>query len=177
MVAEYTGELLYTRKEFLKREASYINDPVLPRGGFIYAIEVEGKKYWLVFRKQLFWLFLYYFLFLKILLGHKNLQIQVKIEIKVSFSQNLTTFHRIDGTEDCGQPSRLINNSVQKYVNLEPRAIKIDGVPRLFFVATCDIPPGRQLFYTYGDDRESMKDDFPWLFSDDHLTEGKHLII
>jgi len=60
-------------------------------------------------------------------------------------------------------------------VNLEARAIEIDGVPRLFFVALCDIPPGRQMFFNYGDHRESMKDNFPWLFCDDHLTEGKHI--
>jgi hypothetical protein len=54
VVAEYNGELLHTQKEFLKREACYINNPDLGSAGFIFAIKVGRKKYWLVFRKKLF---------------------------------------------------------------------------------------------------------------------------
>lgn len=54
VVAEYTGDILYSRKEFLKREALYLNDPKLAPGGYIFGFNLEGKSYWLVLRMDYF---------------------------------------------------------------------------------------------------------------------------
>jgi hypothetical protein len=86
------------------------------------------------------------------------------------------TSFRIDATEECGDPGRVINNSARQYVNLAPFAMEIDSVPRLFFRATCDIPAGKQLFYHYADNRKVIKESCPWMFNDASLTEGKAFI-
>ena len=49
VVAEYTGTLIHSRKEFLERERLYLNDPNLTPGGYIFGFQVGGRKYWLVF--------------------------------------------------------------------------------------------------------------------------------
>lgn len=48
VVAEYTGEILFSRQDFLEREALYLNDPNLSPGGYIFGFNLGQQKYWLV---------------------------------------------------------------------------------------------------------------------------------
>ena len=68
----------------------------------------------------------------------------------------------IDATEDNGRLGRLINHS-KANANLTTRKLVIDKVPRLFFIAKCDIPARAELLYPYGDNRPEILKQHQWL--------------
>ena len=70
--------------------------------------------------------------------------------------------HCIDATVDNGRYGRLINHS-KSNANLTTRKIVINNVPRLFFIAKCDIPARKELLYPYGDNRPDILRQHQWL--------------
>ena len=70
--------------------------------------------------------------------------------------------HCIDATVDNGRYGRLINHS-KSNANLTTRKIVINNVPRLFFIAKCDIPARKELLYPYGDNRPEILKQHQWL--------------
>ena len=68
----------------------------------------------------------------------------------------------IDATEDNGRFGRLINHS-KTNANLTTRKLLINKVPRLFFIAKCDIPARAELLYPYGDNRPEILKQHQWL--------------
>jgi hypothetical protein len=91
--------------------------------------------------------------------------------------------HRKDATPEtiCG-PGRLINHRKGIGRNLKPFTVEVDGLPRIFFMVDVDsIPPRRQVYYDYSDQRKSIIFGNEWLFindadpSDD--DEGKDVLI
>ncbi|GFE53674.1 histone lysine methyltransferase SET8 [Babesia ovis] len=70
----------------------------------------------------------------------------------------------IDATEEDIKfgPARLINHS-RKNPNVIPKAMEIDGCPRLFFVAKRDIKRGEELLIDYGERDPSVIKVNPWL--------------
>ncbi|CDR95880.1 SET domain containing protein, putative [Babesia bigemina] len=70
----------------------------------------------------------------------------------------------IDATEEdiTFGPARLINHS-RRNPNVVPKALEIDGCPRLFFVAKRDIKSGEELLIDYGERDPSVIKDNPWL--------------
>ena len=70
--------------------------------------------------------------------------------------------HCIDATVDNGRFGRLINHS-KISANLTTRKLVINNVPRLFFIAKCDIPARAELLYPYGDNRPEILRQHQWL--------------
>ena len=70
--------------------------------------------------------------------------------------------HCIDATVDNGRLGRLINHS-KLNANLTTRKLVINKVPRLFFVAKCDIPARAELLFPYGDNRPDILKQHDWL--------------
>lgn len=68
----------------------------------------------------------------------------------------------IDATPESDKKGRLINHS-RKHPNLKTLIHVHEGVPRLFFYATCDIEQGTELLYDYGEKRPDVLRSHPWL--------------
>ena len=68
----------------------------------------------------------------------------------------------VDATKEDKTVGRLINHSRTKS-NVKTKAIEVDGVPKLFFIATSDITPDTELLYDYGDHSKQSHTSFPWL--------------
>ncbi|GBE59760.1 histone lysine methyltransferase SET8 [Babesia ovata] len=75
-----------------------------------------------------------------------------------------TKRYGIDATEEdiTFGPARLINHS-RRNPNVVPKALEIDGCPRLFFVAKRDIKSGEELLIDYGERDPSVIKENPWL--------------
>jgi hypothetical protein len=48
VVAEYTGDLISSRKDLLEREEKHRKNTKLPPGGYIFKFNLRGHNYWLV---------------------------------------------------------------------------------------------------------------------------------
>ncbi len=69
----------------------------------------------------------------------------------------------VDATHS-GRIGRLINHS-RSNPNLVTRLFVVDGKPRLGLMAKCDIEPGTELAYDYGERDPSAMRAHPWLKS------------
>ena len=68
----------------------------------------------------------------------------------------------VDATVDNGRFGRLINHS-KLSPNLTARKLIVNNVPRLFFIAKCDIRKRDELQYPYGDNRPDILKQHQWL--------------
>ena len=68
----------------------------------------------------------------------------------------------IDATEEDGSFGRLINPSQTK-PNLKVKHTAVDGVPRVFFIASDNIKSGEELLFDYGERRKEVIEKNPWL--------------
>ena len=58
-------------------------------------------------------------------------------------------FFSIDGSEN-SRIARYINDAPKRHANCLPKAVMLEGKPRLLFFATKDIDPYTELRYDYG---------------------------
>ena len=71
---------------------------------------------------------------------------------------------RIDATEETNRLGRLIGHKhTQDSPNLVSKCFMENGIPRLIFLAACNIKSGDELLYDYGDREKSTVQELPWL--------------
>lgn len=68
----------------------------------------------------------------------------------------------IDATVETGRIGRLVNHSRQQ-PNLQTKVVMVQNCPRLILVAKCDIEPGTEMLYDYGDRSKESLAAHPWL--------------
>ena len=68
----------------------------------------------------------------------------------------------IDATEETKELGRLINHS-RKNANLKPISVKLNGRPRLAFIASKEIKVGDEILFDYNDNRPKSVQNFPFL--------------
>lgn len=69
----------------------------------------------------------------------------------------------IDATEESGYLGRLVNHS--RNGNLVTKAVEVSGKPHLILLAKCDLEPGTEILYDYGDRSKEALEHHPWLAS------------
>ena len=67
----------------------------------------------------------------------------------------------IDATRETTNFGRLINHS--RKGNVKPNIFSSDGRPFVYFESICEIMPGKELLYDYGDRRRDVVKSLPWM--------------
>ena len=68
----------------------------------------------------------------------------------------------IDATQENNTMGRLINHS-RKGGNVTPKILSIDQKPHIYFIAACEILPGDELLYDYGERNKDTIQCNQWL--------------
>lgn len=68
----------------------------------------------------------------------------------------------VDASKESGRLGRLVNHSIE-CANMITKVYEHKGEPRILFFAQRDITSGEELLYDYGERRQEVVKDFPWL--------------
>ena len=69
--------------------------------------------------------------------------------------------YSIDATVESENLGRLINHS--RRGNVQVTIFDVDSVPRLIFIAKCNIPVNTEILYDYGDRAKQSIKNYTWL--------------
>ena len=91
------------------------------------------------------------------------------VRVRLSWNQSelynfSTMIHTcsIDATQENYTMGKLINHT-RKGGNVIPKIIAVDGVPQICFMAACEILPGDELLYDYGERNKDIIQCNQWL--------------